>query len=97
MVFRKLWVLCFIFLSETIIAEDINTEVSLLSNYIYRGESLSSNKPAVQAALDYTHSSGIAIGTFLSSGDKDMPLEIDLYASYDTKINEHTMLNLNIS
>jgi len=71
-------------------AEDLNTSVSLVSNYLYHGETLSDNKPALQAELDYTHSTGIELGTFISSGDKKMPLEIDLYVSYDVGINDHT-------
>jgi uncharacterized protein (TIGR02001 family) len=41
--------------------------LSLLSDYIFRGESLSEDRPAVQAGLAYDHSSGLFIGALGSS------------------------------
>jgi uncharacterized protein (TIGR02001 family) len=42
-------------------------KVALYSEYEYRGISQTSEKPAVQLNLDYAHSSGLYIGTFLSN------------------------------
>ena len=94
---KKVWILLSLILLSLLHAEEIQTDVALLSNYIYRGETLSSNKPALQATLDYEHSSGIELGTFLSSGDKKMPLEIDLYAAYDMNINDHTEFQVKLT
>jgi len=41
--------------------------LSLLSDYIFRGESLSEDRPAVQAGLAYDHSSGLFVGALGSS------------------------------
>ncbi|MGZ5032114.1 MAG: TorF family putative porin [Usitatibacter sp.] len=42
-------------------------KVALYSEYEYRGISQTSEKPALQLNLDYAHSSGLYIGTFLSN------------------------------
>jgi uncharacterized protein (TIGR02001 family) len=42
-------------------------KAALYSEYEYRGISQSSEKPALQLNLDYAHSSGLYIGTFLSN------------------------------
>lgn len=94
---KKLLIPAFLLFSGVSFAEELTTEVSLLSNYLYRGESLSSNKPALQATVDYEHSSGIELGTFISSGDSKMPLEIDLYTSYDMPINDHTEFQIKLT
>lgn len=60
---------------------------SLVSNYLFRGESLSDDKPAVQGGLDYNSPTGFYLGTWASSGDASMPLEIDLYGAHKTNIN----------
>jgi uncharacterized protein (TIGR02001 family) len=44
-------------------------KVSLYSEYEYRGISQTSEKPAVQVNLDYTHPSGFYAGAFLSNID----------------------------
>lgn len=41
--------------------------VTLASEYLYRGITQSKNDPALQLTLDYAHESGFYIGTFLSS------------------------------
>ena len=40
---------------------------ALYSEYEYRGISQTSEKPAAQFNLDYSHSSGLYVGTFLSN------------------------------
>ena len=43
------------------------TKVGLWSEYEYRGISQTSENPALQLNLDYTHKSGLYLGTFLSN------------------------------
>ncbi|MFN7222363.1 MAG: TorF family putative porin [Burkholderiales bacterium] len=43
------------------------TKVSVYSEYEYRGISQTSEKPALQLNLDYSHSSGFYLGTFLTN------------------------------
>src|SRR4051794_19407134 len=42
-------------------------KVGLYSEYEYRGISQTSEKPALQLNLDYAHSSGFYLGTFVSN------------------------------
>ena len=42
-------------------------KVALYSEYEYRGQSQTSEKPALQLNLDYAHASGFYIGTFLTN------------------------------
>ena len=69
-------------------------KVALYSEYEYRGQSQTSEKPALQLNLDYAHSSGLYIGTFLTNikwlkdtgkvlGTKiDGSIEWDIYGGY---------------
>ena len=43
------------------------TKVSVYSEYEYRGITQTSEKPALQLNLDYAHSSGFYLGTFLTN------------------------------
>jgi uncharacterized protein (TIGR02001 family) len=43
------------------------TKVSIYSEYEFRGISQTSEKPAVQLNVDYTHKSGFYLGTFLTN------------------------------
>jgi uncharacterized protein (TIGR02001 family) len=73
-------------------------KVSLYSEYEYRGISQTSEKPAVQFNLDYTHPSGFYLGTFVSNIKwlKDYKsvgavadsaaVEIDLFGGYKFEI-----------
>lgn len=64
--------------------------VSLTSNYLFRGISQTGGDPAIQGGLDYTHSSGIYVGTWASNvgwiedyqGYDSGNLELDLYGGY---------------
>ncbi|MBM4182432.1 MAG: hypothetical protein FJ209_12890 [Betaproteobacteria bacterium] len=65
-----------------------SANVSLTSNYIFRGISQTGGDPAVQGGFDYSHSSGFYVGTWGSNvgwiedfqGYDSGNLEIDLYA-----------------
>lgn len=70
---------------------------SLVSNYLFRGETLSDDSPAVQGGLDYKSLAGYYIGTWLSSGSKSMPLEINLYGAYETHINDKLVLEAKLT
>jgi uncharacterized protein (TIGR02001 family) len=45
----------------------VTSNVSLVTNYLYRGISQTAAKPAIQGGFDYTHSSGFYAGTWGSS------------------------------
>ena len=64
--------------------------VSLTSNYVFRGISQTGGDPAIQGGLDYSHSSGFYLGTWASNvgwiedfqGYDSGNLELDLYGGY---------------
>ncbi|MDP2195904.1 MAG: TorF family putative porin [Rhodocyclaceae bacterium] len=63
--------------------------LTLTSDYIFRGISQTNNKPAIQGGFDYEHASGFYAGTWASSLDwvspgykTDNSMELDLYGGY---------------
>jgi uncharacterized protein (TIGR02001 family) len=77
-------------------APAVTGNVSLVSNYLYRGMSQTGNKPAIQGGFDYAHSSGFYAGAWGSniswlsdSGTADnASLELDTYAGFKGGIVE---------
>jgi uncharacterized protein (TIGR02001 family) len=64
---------------------------ALSSDYRYRGESLSDRQPAVQAGIDYQHSSGIFLGGQVSTVRVDvgaLGLGGQFYAGYARALTE---------
>lgn len=61
---------------------------AVTSDYRYRGISQSRLKPAISAGADYSHSSGLYVGTWLTSikwvkdAGGDAPMEWDVYGGY---------------
>lgn len=72
----------------------LTANVSLTSDYRYRGISQSNLQPAIQGGFDYAHSSGFFIGNWNSSiswisdaasalgNSASAPIEMDFYAGY---------------
>jgi len=72
----------------------LTANVSLTSDYRYRGISQSTLQPAIQGGFDYAHSSGFYIGNWNSSiswisdaasasgNSASAPIEMDFYAGY---------------
>jgi uncharacterized protein (TIGR02001 family) len=59
---------------------EITGNLGLTSNYVWRGLTQSSNNPALQGGLDYTHEdTGFYTGMWGSSGDFAGNLEVDFY------------------
>ena len=56
----------------------------IVSDYRYRGVSLSDGKPAVQIGAEYAHSSGLFVGAWGSTiaEEEGAEQELDLYAGY---------------
>ena len=62
---------------------DISASLSGVSDYRFRGLSLSEKDPAVQGSLDIEHKSGFYLGTWASSlGGSTADAEIDLYGGW---------------
>ena len=63
----------------------VSGNVALVSDYRFRGVSLSAGDPAIQGGIDIGHSSGFYIGTWGSSiegGASYGELELDIYAGW---------------
>ena len=60
----------------------ITANVTLTSDYLYRGISQTSGGPAIQGGFDYVSESGFYVGTWASSITFDDSIEVDYYAGY---------------
>lgn len=63
----------------------ITTNVSLTTDYMFRGLSQTRSRPAIQGSLDIEHSSGLYVGGFASNVDflgLDANIELDALAGY---------------
>lgn len=77
--------------------------VGVVTDYRYRGISQSRFKPALQAGADFSHKSGIYLGTWMSTIKwlKDIPggqgaLEWDFYGGYKGAINDSLSYDVGI-
>jgi uncharacterized protein (TIGR02001 family) len=72
-------------------AAELSGDVGLVSDYRFRGISLSSGQPAVQASLSLEGESGLHLGIWASTirdpGSKT-DAEVDLYAGYGVELSE---------
>jgi uncharacterized protein (TIGR02001 family) len=88
--------------SSTAIAGDspIAANVSLVSDYAYRGISQTDEKPALQGGFDYAHASGLYVGVWGSNvswlsdlergtgENSGNSLELDVYAGYKGAVGD---------
>ena len=71
-------------------APAVTSNVSLTTNYLYRGISQTGGKPALQGGFDYAHASGVYAGVWGSNvswvgpslGASSSSLELDTYAGF---------------
>jgi uncharacterized protein (TIGR02001 family) len=71
-------------------AENFSGTVTLTSDYVFKGISYSSEKPAIQGSLDYGYKkfySGIWMSS-MSTSDTEASVEIDLYAGFWGSLGE---------
>lgn len=76
----------------------VSSTVTAVSDYDFRGVSLSAKDPALQASLDYAFGeTGFYVGAWASNIDYgdgiDGTLELDLYAGYEASINDDLSWN----
>lgn len=69
---------------------EISANVSLVSDYIFRGITQTDNKPAIQGGFDLSHESGFYAGVWGSNVDfgGDESIELDYYGGYSLDIME---------
>lgn len=78
-------------------AVDLSAELGLVSDYRYRGYTLSAGKPAVQGSLTIEHDGGAYASIWSSTIDEpdfDAEVEVDLAAGYWLELSESYGLDL---
>lgn len=68
--------------------EGLSANVSATNNYLWRGVTQTNNAAAISGGLDYSHETGIYMGTWASNADwaDGMSYELDLYGGYATEL-----------
>lgn len=92
-------VLVALLLAPTMAAAQLTGTVSLLSDYRFRGESLTEGRPALQASLNYDHSSGLFAGGLVSNVRIDpdvIGLGAQVYGGYAHHLGEHAALDVGV-
>lgn len=79
----------------------VSGNVAVVSDYRFRGVSLSGGDPAIQGGIDIAHDSGFYVGTWASSiddGGTDVfgDVELDLYAGWNGDIAEGVALDVGL-
>ncbi len=78
--------------AEAAPAYTLTSNVSLVSDYYFRGLTQTWHKPALQGGVDYAHSTGWYAGLWASSISGNQysggSLEVDYYGGYNGKIND---------
>lgn len=73
-------------------APAVTANVGFTTDYVFNGISQNYRSPALQGGFDYTHSSGLYLGTWASniSGNQytNASMELDLYGGYNGKVND---------
>jgi uncharacterized protein (TIGR02001 family) len=76
-------------------ASPLSANISLTSDYVFRGVSQTQGGPAIQGGFDYAHSSGLYVGTWASNVDwvstgykENNSMEIDLYGGYRGSVGD---------
>ena len=93
-------VLAAICLSTIAQAVPFTGNMSATNNYVWRGVTQSNDQAAIQGGLDYDFGNGLAIGTWASNidfgGANGKGTELDLYGSYNFKLNKDAGLGLGL-
>jgi len=74
-----------------IVAAQVSGNAALLSDYRFRGVSLTEDRPALQASVNYDHSSGLFVGGLVSNVRIDpdvVGLSAQIYGGYTRPIGE---------
>lgn len=76
---------------------EVSANISLTSNYVFRGLTQTDDGPAIQGGFDVT-SGGFYVGTWASSVDfgDDTTLEVDVYGGYSGALTETTSYDVGV-
>jgi uncharacterized protein (TIGR02001 family) len=78
---------------------DLSSTVTLSSNYLFNGITLTQDDPALQTSLDWVSESGWYVGTWGSNVSfvENTDLEVDFYTGYYTDLGSNWALDLGIA
>ncbi|QSR15859.1 TorF family putative porin [Novosphingobium sp. KA1] len=82
---------------EEVPAITVSGGITLISDYRFRGISLTGKDPAVQGTINLSHKSGAYLGTWSSSlgmGDRYGPTEVDFYGGWAGSVAKRTSLDV---
>ena len=73
-----------------VVNAEVSGNVAMATDYMFRGVSQTDNQMALQGGFDWSHASGVYVGTwasnvapaFFSGSGNDPQLEVDVYAGY---------------
>jgi uncharacterized protein (TIGR02001 family) len=72
--------------------EGLSANVSVASNYLFRGITQTQDGAAISGGIDYAHDSGFYVGTWASNVDFDPSFstsyEMDIYAGYSNSVGD---------
>jgi uncharacterized protein (TIGR02001 family) len=77
-------------------AGDIEANIALATDYVFRGFSQTNEDPAISGGFDYAFDNGFSVGTWASNVnfDSDTSTEIDLYAGYGFEVSDGVTVDL---
>ncbi|MEH0166497.1 TorF family putative porin [Roseateles microcysteis] len=82
--------------------DPLSFNVSVTTDYRYRGISQTRLKPALQGGADYASPSGFYIGAWgstikwIKDAGGDAPAEVDVYAGYKTEVSKDLLLDVGV-
>ena len=82
----------------------LTANVTLASQYRYRGQMQTNNQPAIQGGFDFTHASGLYLGnwnssiSWLNDGNSKVsaPVEMDFYGGYKGNLAPNVPFDLGV-
>lgn len=83
-------------------AWEFSGELTITTDYVWRGVSQTDENPAVQPGFEAAHSSGFYAGVWASNVDYDTPgdgidLEVDIYAGWSFDLSDAVNLDLSVT
>ena len=75
----------------------VSGNVGLVNDYVFRGESLSDGKPAIQGGFDFAGIESMFLGVWASSGSQEIPVEFDFYGGYNPQLSDRASMDVAVT
>ncbi len=75
---------------SSVAVAELTTELGVVSNYVWRGQTQTDDGAALQGGLEYLHDTGLYAGAWASNVDDGVEsgIEYDLYAGFANEVGE---------